>query len=47
MSTKNSVTLAESGRDVGSELVCLTEALKALALRDAAARLVERTRDEG
>src|SRR5881398_2925013 len=34
-------------RDVSSELVYLTKALKAPALRDAAARLAERARDEG
>ncbi|MGW0917314.1 ATP-binding protein, partial [Streptomyces sp. NPDC002784] len=38
---------AASGRDVGSELVYLTKALKAPALRHAAARLAERARDEG
>ncbi|GEC10252.1 transposase [Streptomyces spinoverrucosus] len=36
-----------NGRDVSSELVHLTKALKAPALRDAAARLAERARDEG
>ncbi|WP_323180320.1 hypothetical protein [Streptomyces sp. NBC_00201] len=36
-----------NGRDVSSELVYLTKALKAPALRDAAARLAERARDEG
>ncbi|MFI6663331.1 IS21-like element helper ATPase IstB [Streptomyces sp. NPDC050523] len=47
MSTKNSTTQTRTARDVGSELVYLTKALKAPALRDAAARLAERARDEG
>jgi hypothetical protein len=36
-----------TSRDVSSELVCLTKALKAPALRDAAVRLAERAREEG
>ncbi|WP_458248302.1 hypothetical protein [Streptomyces sp. MAI_2237] len=44
MSTKNGTNQARTARDVGSELVYLTKALKAPALRDAAARLAERTR---
>ncbi|MET9423388.1 hypothetical protein ABZY06_22145 [Streptomyces sp. NPDC006540] len=47
MSTKNGTHQARASRDVGSELICLTKALKAPALRDAAARLAERARDEG
>ncbi|MFD9513820.1 ATP-binding protein [Streptomyces mirabilis] len=47
MSTKNGTTQARTSRDVDSELVYLTKALKAPALRDAAARLAERARDEG
>ncbi|KAF4405929.1 P-loop NTPase family protein [Streptomyces lycii] len=47
MSTKNGTNQARTSRDVGSELIYLTKALKAPALRDAAARLAERARDEG
>ncbi|MFI1701506.1 ATP-binding protein, partial [Streptomyces bobili] len=47
MSTKNGTNQARASRDVGSELIYLTKALKAPALRDAAARLAERARDEG
>ncbi|WP_345961629.1 hypothetical protein ABDE16_03590 [Streptomyces sp. BRB040] len=47
MSTENGTNQARTGRDVGSELIYLTKALKAPALRDAAARLAERARDEG
>lgn len=38
---------AANGRDVSTELVCLTRALNAPVLRDVAARLVEPARDEG
>lgn len=34
MSTKNSTNQARTSRDVGSELIYLTKALKAPALRD-------------
>ncbi|MFJ9968882.1 ATP-binding protein [Streptomyces avermitilis] len=47
MSTKNGTNQARTSHDVGSELIYLTKALKAPALRDAAARLAERARDEG
>ncbi|MFF4557719.1 IS21-like element helper ATPase IstB [Streptomyces sp. NPDC001422] len=47
MSTKNGTNPARTSRDIGSELIYLTEALKAPALRDAAARLGQRARDEG
>jgi hypothetical protein len=46
MSTKNGTNRAGTGRDVGSELLYLTKALKAPALRDTAARLAERALDE-
>ncbi|MEU4173215.1 ATP-binding protein [Streptomyces sp. NPDC026665] len=47
MGTKNGTNQARGSRDVGSELIYLTKALKAPALRDAAAQLAERARDEG
>lgn len=47
MNTKDGTNQARISRDVGSELIYLTKALKAPALRDAAARLAERARDEG
>ncbi|WP_329473192.1 IS21-like element helper ATPase IstB [Streptomyces sp. NBC_01723] len=47
MSTKIGTNQAGTSRDVGSELIYLNKGLKAPALRDAAARLAERARDEG
>jgi IstB-like ATP binding protein len=40
-------TQTPKGRAVSSELIYLTKALQAPALRDAAVRLAERARDEG
>lgn len=44
--SSNSTKSAKRGRDVTSELIYLTKALKAPALRDAAGRLAERARSE-
>jgi DNA replication protein DnaC len=41
-----STAAARSGKDVAADLAFLTRALKAPALRDSAARLAERARDE-
>ncbi|MFD9226141.1 ATP-binding protein [Streptomyces sp. NPDC060064] len=44
--SSNNTKQAGSNRDVTSELIYLTKALKAPALRDAAARLADRARSE-